>query len=87
MHPDRSLCPREGSPWPHDPHAHRSPPVNDKNKSLSLRFPNGDAYALVPITGDGLQFINPNTGVKVAFLKASRFHAFRLYGRVATRIE
>lgn len=59
----------------------------DKSKALSLHFPNGDTYDLVPITGDELDFIDPNTGAGVTFLKASGYRSFRLYGRVAIRTK
>ena len=59
----------------------------DATRHLSLRFPNGDEYELVPVAGDELEFINPNNGVRVTFLKESGFRSFRLYGQVATRLD
>jgi len=54
---------------------------------ISLIFPNGDAYALTPIVGDDLNFIHPNTGVQVAFLREADFNAFTLYGQTAVRMN
>ena len=60
---------------------------DEKTNQLSLHFPNGDAYALVPVAGDELDFIDPNTGVRVNFLKQSGFRSFRLYGHAAVKLE
>jgi hypothetical protein len=55
------------------------------NNQISLFFPNGDEYKLTPILGDELDFINPNTGVKVSFIKKDKFHSFTLYGQLAVK--
>ncbi|UBM59979.1 beta-lactamase family protein [Marinilongibacter aquaticus] len=60
---------------------------NEADKALSLFFPNGDAYKLVPIVGEELDFIHPNTGVEVSFLKQDDFHSFSLYGQTAVKLN
>lgn len=58
---------------------------NEDSKLISLYFPNGDECKLTPIVGDELEFIHPNTGVKVTFLKTDGIQSFRLYGQVAIK--
>ncbi|MCA6075020.1 serine hydrolase domain-containing protein [Fulvivirga sedimenti] len=59
----------------------------DANDGLiSLIFPNGDEYELVPIDGDELDFIHPGTGVTVSFSKQDEFHSFILYGQSAKKL-
>ena len=53
---------------------------------ISLIFPNGDEYKLTPIVGDELDFIHPNTGVKVTFLMKDDFRSFTLYGQTAVKL-
>lgn len=55
------------------------------NNQISLFFPNGDEYKLTPILGDELDFIHPNTGVQVTFLKKNDFQSFQLYGQTAVK--
>lgn len=55
--------------------------------TISLYFPNGDEYKLVPIVGEELDFIHPNTGVIVSFLKKNDFKAFTLYGKTAVKLK
>jgi len=60
----------------------------DENDNLiSLYFPNGDEYKLTPISGDELDFIDPNTGVKVSFLRNGDFKSFSLYGQTAVKLK
>lgn len=60
----------------------------DENKEqISLFFPNGDEYMLTPIRGDELDFIHPNTGVKVTFLDNDDFQSFSLYDQTAVKLE
>lgn len=60
----------------------------DENKNLiSLIFPNGDAYGLTPVAGDELDFIHPNTGVQVAFLRKDDLDSFILYGQTAVKVK
>ena len=60
----------------------------DENTDLiSLFFPNGDEYQLTPIRGDELDFIHPNTGVKISFLKSDKLSSFTLYGQIAVKME
>ncbi len=60
---------------------------DESNKKVSLHFPNGDEYKLVPIIGEELDFIHPNTGVKVSFLKKDNFQSFTLYGQTAVKLN
>jgi CubicO group peptidase (beta-lactamase class C family) len=60
---------------------------DESNNKVSLHFPNGDEYKLVPIVGEELDFIHPNTGVKVSFLKKENFRSFTLYGRTAVKLN
>ena len=60
---------------------------NDETNQLSLHFPNNDAYTLIPVKGEELSFINPNTGVSVQFLEASEFTSFKLYGQTAIKLK
>lgn len=61
--------------------------TNDENaEQLTLHFPNGDAYEMVAIEGDELQFINENTGVRISFSAADSFKNFTLYGQSAVRL-
>ena len=60
----------------------------DENKNqISLIFPNGDAYELAPVAGDELDFIHPNTGVQVAFLRKDDLNSFILYGQTAVKVK
>jgi len=59
----------------------------DENKGqISLFFPNGDEYKLVPVEGDELDFIHPNTGVQISFLKKDGIQSFTLYGQTAVKL-
>jgi CubicO group peptidase (beta-lactamase class C family) len=58
---------------------------DEKEKRIVLIFPNGDAYKLVPVVGDELDFVHPNTGIEVAFLQEDNFNSFSLYGQKALR--
>ena len=62
---------------------------NDNDNLISLYFPNGDEYKLVPIVGneDKLEFINPNTGVKAAFSIKDEYQSFALYGQTAVKLQ
>ncbi|MCB0667547.1 MAG: beta-lactamase family protein [Saprospiraceae bacterium] len=60
---------------------------DENNNVVSLHFPNGDEYKLVPITGEELDFIHPNTGVSVSFLKENNFQSFTLYGQRAVKLN
>ncbi|MCB0749280.1 MAG: serine hydrolase, partial [Ignavibacteriae bacterium] len=60
---------------------------DENNNLISLNFPNGDEYKLTPIVGDELDFIHPNTGVKVSFLKQNDFQSFTLYGQNAVKLN
>ncbi|MBW2937562.1 beta-lactamase family protein [Aureisphaera sp. CAU 1614] len=60
---------------------------NDETNQISLHFPNGDTYKLVPVKGDEISFINPNTGVDIKFLKSSDFNSFILYGQKAVKLR
>jgi CubicO group peptidase (beta-lactamase class C family) len=60
---------------------------NDETNQISLHFPNGDTYKLIPVKGDEISFINPNTGVDIKFLKSSDFNSFTLYGQTAVKLQ
>jgi CubicO group peptidase (beta-lactamase class C family) len=58
----------------------------DENSNLiSLYFPNGDQYQLIPVVGEQLEFIHPNTGVQVAFITEDDLQSFTLYGQTAVK--
>ncbi len=59
----------------------------DENDGLiSLYFPNGDEYKLIPVAGDELEFIHPNTGITVTFSEKDEFDSFILYGQNAVKL-
>ena len=59
----------------------------DENKDqISLFFPNGDEYKLVPIVGEKLDFIHPNTGVQISFTMKDNIQSFTLYGQNAIKL-
>ena len=60
---------------------------DESSNLISLIFPNGDAYRLIPIDGEDLEFIHPNTGVRVAFLTKDDLKSFTLYGQTAVKLE
>ena len=60
---------------------------DESNNLISLIFPNGDSYELTPVIGDDLDFIHPNTGVRVAFLTKDDYKSFSLYGQTAVKVE
>lgn len=60
---------------------------DEKNNQISLFFPNGDEYKLAPIHGDELDFIHPNTGVKVSFSMKDDLSSFTLYGQTAVKLK
>ena len=59
---------------------------NETTNRISLMFPNGDKYELTPVTGEGLDFIHPGTGVTVSFDSENEINSFRLYGQTAVRL-
>ena len=59
---------------------------NDETNQISLHFPNGDAYELIPINGEELSFINPNNGVEVSFTATNDYQSFQLYGETAIKL-
>ena len=60
---------------------------DENNNQISLFFPNGDEYMLAPIIGDELDFIHPNTGVKVSFSMNDDLASFNLYGQTAIKLK
>jgi CubicO group peptidase (beta-lactamase class C family) len=60
---------------------------DDSDGLITLYFPNGDEYELTSIRGDELDFIHPNTGVKVSFIKNDNLRSFRLYGQTAVKLK
>ena len=59
---------------------------NEDTNQLSLHFPNGDNYNLIPIKGKELNFINPSNGVSVEFPKSNNYNSFVLYGQTAVKL-
>jgi len=60
---------------------------DEKNNQISLYFPNGDEYKLTAVVGDELDFIHPNTGVNISFLKNDSLSSFTLYGQTAVKLK
>ncbi len=59
----------------------------DENKDqISLFFPNGDEYKLVPIVSENLDFIHVNTGVQISFTLKDNIQSFILYGQNAIKL-
>ncbi len=59
----------------------------DENKNqFSLFFSNGDEYKLVPIIGEELDFIDPNTDVQVSFTTNENTATFTLYGQTEIKL-
>ena len=53
--------------------------------ALTLVFPNGDRYGMVPISGGPMEFIHPDTAVRAGFDVERGEARIRLYGQVGTR--
>lgn len=60
---------------------------DETHNLISLIFPNGDEYKLTPVVGNELEFIHPNTGVRVMFIKKDEFRSFTLYGQTAVKLK
>lgn len=60
---------------------------DESDNNISLHFPNGDAYKLVPVVGEELNFVHTNTGVEVSFLKKDNYQSFSLYGQTAVKLN
>lgn len=60
---------------------------DENNNRISLYFPNGDEYKLIAIIDDELDFIHPNTGVKVSFSMHDDLPSFNLYGQTAIKLK
>ena len=58
---------------------------DENSEQISLIFPNGDEYELTPVSGEELDFIHPNTGVQISFIKDD-LRTFRLYGESAVKL-
>jgi CubicO group peptidase (beta-lactamase class C family) len=58
---------------------------DESEEQLAVYFPNGDAYRLVPISGEALDFIHVGTGVRVAFDPEDDLQSFHLYGQRAVK--
>ncbi|WP_144605834.1 serine hydrolase domain-containing protein [Algoriphagus algorifonticola] len=58
----------------------------ESKNQISLFFPNGDEYELVPIKGEELGFIHGNTGIQVSFARDGDKPSFMLYGQTAIKI-
>ncbi|WP_297337873.1 serine hydrolase domain-containing protein [Algoriphagus sp.] len=59
---------------------------DESKNQISLFFPNGDEYELVPIVGEELGFIHGNTGIQVSFARDGDKPSFMLYGQTALKI-
>ncbi|WOD43219.1 serine hydrolase [Hwangdonia lutea] len=58
---------------------------SNETHQISLHFPNGDDYKLVPIMGENLEFIHPNTGIQISFSTKDDKQSFTLYGQKAIK--
>lgn len=58
---------------------------DENNNSISLLFPGGTEYKLIPIVSDALGFIHQNSGDKVTFLNRGGSWSFSLYGGIAVK--
>ena len=56
-----------------------------ENAALTLVFPNGDRYAMTPITGAPREFIHPETAVRASFGGESTDLRMQLYGETGQR--
>jgi CubicO group peptidase (beta-lactamase class C family) len=56
-----------------------------ENSALTLIFPNGDRYAMVPIQGKPREFIHPETAVRASFDGEGKDTTILLYGDTAKR--
>ena len=59
---------------------------DEEKGQIALIFPNGDTYELVPVDGDELDLIHPNTGVQVSFSLSDNLQSFTLYGQKAVKL-
>lgn len=59
---------------------------NESKDQISLFFPNGEEYKLVPIEGEYFEFVHPNTGIRVIFIMEENTPSFTLYGQNAIKI-
>ena len=53
---------------------------------ISLIFPNGDEYLLVPIADGELNFIHVTTGVQLSFKMNDNPISFEIYGQPAIKL-
>ncbi|WP_212745831.1 serine hydrolase [Winogradskyella algicola] len=58
---------------------------SNTTNQISLHFPNGDEYKLVPIVGENFDFIHPNTGIQISFSTKDDKQSFTLYGQKAIK--
>lgn len=54
--------------------------------ALTLVFPNGDRYAMVPIAGAAREFIHPDTAVRARFDGQGKDLTMQLYGETGRRL-
>lgn len=59
---------------------------DESKNQISLVFPNGDEYELVPIVGEELDFIHEDTGVQISFKMHDEIRSFILYGQTAVKL-
>ncbi|WP_209332182.1 serine hydrolase [Lunatimonas salinarum] len=59
---------------------------DEGTNQISLFFPNGDEYPLIPIVGEELDFIHTNTGIQISFKKDEDMQSFMLYGQTAVKL-
>lgn len=55
--------------------------------ALTLVFPNGDRYAMVPIAGAPREFIHPDSAVRASFDGEGKDTTIQLYGETGRRLE
>lgn len=58
---------------------------NEAEELITLHFPVGDAYKLIPVEGEDLAFIHEISGTRLTFSSEDNFNSFSLYGRKAVR--
>jgi CubicO group peptidase (beta-lactamase class C family) len=58
---------------------------SNTTNQISLHFPNGEEYKLVPIVSKNLDFIHPNTGIQISFSIKDDQQSFTLYGQKAIK--
>ncbi len=61
--------------------------VEYRNEGVTIIFPNDDRYLMVPIVGEGLQFIHPRSAVQASFSSDKARWMIELYGEIGERVD